>query len=92
MYDTEAEARKDWQSIAPAYRTRERLEEMLAQVRSTATTLECTRCGNTRPRTSSRSSPAAIRATRFPRDEEARNPAAWCLDGARCMVCAERVR
>lgn len=88
MYRTEEEARKDWQSIAPAYRTRERLDEMMAHVRSTATTLECTRCGNTDPDKFSIIT-SGYRATRFPgkRGEE---PGGMVLDGARCLVCKDR--
>jgi hypothetical protein len=88
MYDTEAEARKDWQSIAPQYRTRERLDEMLAQVRQTATTLECKVCGNTDPDKFSVIT-SGFRATRWP-GHRAEELGGMVLDGARCLVCKDR--
>lgn len=49
-YKSEAEAREDWQTIAPEYRTQERLAEMLAQVRPTGSVapMAC-ECGNDDP-------------------------------------------
>lgn len=87
MYDTEEQAKQDWQSIAPKYRTKERLDEMMKRVRHTATTIECVVCGNTDPNKFSLITSGHV-ATRFA-GKPAEEPGGIVLNGYRCLVCAK---
>lgn len=86
MYNSEKQAKEDWQSIAPKYRTKERLDEIMKHVRHTATTIECVICGNTDPNKFSVIT-GGYRATRF-QGKPAKEPGGMVLNGSRCLVCA----